>query len=54
MNTRRVILAIIPILLTLYIAYTVAIGIGLHNLEGLAIGAALAIGEVALSKFLVI
>lgn len=39
----------------LYIAYMVAVGIGLHNLgEGLAIGAALAVGAVALSKFLMI
>jgi zinc transporter ZupT len=33
----------------------IAVGIGLHNLgEGLAIGAAVAIGALALSKFLVI
>ena len=33
----------------------VAIGIGLHNLgEGLAVGAAIALGQVALSTFLII
>jgi zinc transporter ZupT len=37
------------------VAYQVAIGIGLHNLgEGLAIGAAFAIGEVALGVFLIV
>lgn len=37
------------------IAYRIALGIGLHNLgEGLAIGVAFAIGEVALGTFLVI
>lgn len=37
------------------IAYRIALGIGLHNLgEGLAIGAAFALGEVALGVFLVI
>lgn len=37
------------------IALMVAIGIGLHNLgEGLAIGAAIGLGEVALSTFLII
>lgn len=41
--------------IVLYIAYLIAVGIGLHNLgEGLAIGAASAIGEVALTKFLII
>lgn len=36
------------------ISYMIAIGIGLHNLgEGLAIGAAVAVGSLALSKFLV-
>lgn len=39
----------------LYLSYMVAIGIGLHNLgEGLAIGAAVALGAVALTKFLVV
>lgn len=37
------------------IAYLIALGIGLHNLgEGLAIGAAFAIGEAALGTFLVL
>lgn len=37
------------------IAYLIAIGIGLHNLgEGLAIGAAYSLGEIALGSFLVI
>lgn len=39
----------------LTVAYLIAIGIGLHNLgEGLAIGAAYALGEIALGSFLVI
>lgn len=39
----------------LYLAGMIALGIGLHNLgEGLAIGAAFAIGEAALGSFLVI
>ena len=39
----------------LTISLMVAIGIGLHNLgEGLAVGAAIAFGEVALSTFLII
>jgi zinc transporter, ZIP family len=39
----------------LTLAYLVAAGIGLHNLgEGLAVGAALAAGEVALGTFLVL
>lgn len=39
----------------LYLAYIIAVGIGLHNLgEGLAIGAAAAVGAVALSRFLII
>jgi zinc transporter ZupT len=39
----------------LALAYQIALGIGLHNLgEGLAIGAAFALGEVALGVFLVI
>ena len=39
----------------LTIAYLIAIGIGLHNLgEGLAIGAAYSLGEIALGSFLVI
>ena len=37
------------------LAYNIAFGIGLHNLgEGLAIGAAFAIGEVALGVFLIL
>lgn len=39
----------------LYLAGLIALGIGLHNLgEGLAIGAAFAVGEAALGSFLVI
>jgi len=39
----------------LSLAYMIALGIGLHNLgEGLAIGAAYAVGEIALGAFLVI
>lgn len=39
----------------LWIAYLVAVGIGLHNLaEGLAIGSAFALGHVSLGAFLVI
>ncbi|HEU4325277.1 MAG TPA: hypothetical protein VFS21_19195 [Roseiflexaceae bacterium] len=39
----------------LAVAYRIALGIGLHNLgEGLAIGAAFALGEAALGTFLVI
>jgi len=39
----------------LTVAYMIAVGIGLHNLgEGLAIGAAYALGEIALGSFLVI
>ena len=39
----------------LTLAYLVAAGIGLHNMgEGLAVGAALAVGEVALGTFLVL
>ncbi|MGH2372096.1 MAG: ZIP family metal transporter [bacterium] len=39
----------------LVLAYLIALGIGLHNLgEGLAIGAAYALGEVALGTFLVL
>jgi zinc transporter ZupT len=39
----------------LELAYRIALGIGLHNLgEGLAIGAAFALGEVALGVFLVV
>jgi zinc transporter, ZIP family len=40
---------------TLGVSYRIALGIGLHNLgEGLAIGAAFALGEAALGTFLVI
>lgn len=39
----------------LRLAYMIALGIGLHNLgEGLAIGAAYAVGEISLGAFLVI
>lgn len=39
----------------LFLAYLVATGIGLHNLgEGLAVGAALAVGEIALGTSLVL
>ncbi|MGH2812591.1 MAG: hypothetical protein ACRDI1_07755, partial [Actinomycetota bacterium] len=39
----------------LVVAYAVAAGIGLHNLgEGLAVGAAYRLGEIALGAFLVI
>jgi zinc transporter ZupT len=39
----------------LSVAYMIAIGIGLHNLgEGLAIGAAYNVGEIALGTFLVV
>lgn len=39
----------------LRLAYLIALGIGLHNLgEGLAIGAAYAVGEISLGAFLVI
>ncbi len=39
----------------LLLAYLIAAGIGLHNLgEGLAVGAALATGEIALGTFLVV
>src|SRR5206468_6340027 len=39
----------------LALAYLISLGIGLHNLgEGLAVGAAYALGEVALGAFLII
>lgn len=39
----------------LWVAYMIALGIGLHNLgEGLAIGTAYSVGEIALGTFLVI
>jgi zinc transporter ZupT len=39
----------------LEVAYRIALGIGLHNLgEGLAIGAAFALGEAALGTFLIV
>lgn len=39
----------------LFLAYTIALGIGFHNLgEGLAVGAAFAVGQVSLGTFLVI
>jgi len=44
-----------PVKQRLYIAFLIALGIGLHNLgEGLAIGAAFALGEAALGSFLVL
>jgi zinc transporter ZupT len=44
-----------PVRRRLYLATLIALGIGLHNLgEGMAIGAAFAIGEAALGSFLVI
>ncbi len=43
------------LVLGLSLSYMIAIGIGFHNLgEGLAIGAATALGAIALTKFLVI
>lgn len=39
----------------LFLSYTIALGIGLHNLgEGLAVGAAFAVGQVSLGTFLVV
>ncbi len=39
----------------LFLSYTIALGIGLHNLgEGLAVGSAFALGQVSLGTFLVI
>ena len=39
----------------LALAYLISVGIGLHNLgEGLAVGAAYAVGEIALGAFLII
>jgi zinc transporter, ZIP family len=39
----------------LALAYLIALGIGLHNMgEGLAVGSALAVGEVALGTFLIV
>lgn len=39
----------------LFLAYTIALGIGLHNLgEGLAVGAAFVVGQVSLGTFLVV
>ncbi|MEM4311828.1 MAG: hypothetical protein QXX95_05510 [Nitrososphaerales archaeon] len=44
-----------PIRRDLLLAYFIALGIGLHNMgEGLSIGAAYAIGEVALGAFLIL
>ncbi len=44
-----------PVKQHLYVATLIALGIGLHNLgEGLAIGAAFALGKAALGSFLVI
>jgi ZIP family zinc transporter len=37
------------------LAYLIALGIGLHNMgEGLAVGSALAVGEIALGTFLIV
>jgi zinc transporter ZupT len=39
----------------LFLAYMIALGIGFHNLgEGMAVGAAFALGEVSLAAFLVV
>lgn len=39
----------------LFLAYMIALGIGLHNLgEGLAVGAAFALGQISLGSFLVV
>jgi zinc transporter ZupT len=39
----------------LFLAYSIALGIGLHNLgEGLAVGAAFAVGQASLGTFLVV
>lgn len=44
-----------PMAVRLRLSYLVAIGIGLHNLgEGLAIGAAFSLGEIAFGSFLII
>lgn len=52
---RRNIYQADPARKALYLAGMIALGIGLHNLgEGLAIGAAFAVGEAALGSFLVI
>lgn len=54
-STRHGVAQADPAKQRLYIAILIALGIGLHNLgEGLAIGAAFALGEAALGSFLVI
>ncbi len=54
-SNRRRTTAADPARRRLYLAGLIALGIGLHNLgEGLAIGAAFALGEAALGSFLVI
>jgi zinc transporter ZupT len=54
-NGRKGTAAVSPARRGLYIAALIAFSIGLHNLgEGLAIGAAFALGEAALGSFLVI
>ncbi len=54
-SRRRPSAAVDPARRRLYLAALIALGIGLHNLgEGLAIGAAFALGEAALGSFLVI
>ncbi len=54
-SRRRGVTQADPAKKALYLAGMIALGIGLHNLgEGLAIGAAFAIGEAALGSFLVI
>lgn len=54
-SSRRDLAVTDPSRQRLYVAILIALGIGLHNLgEGLAIGAAFALGEAALGSFLVI
>lgn len=54
-GSRRAGSAMDPAQRRLYVATLIALGIGLHNFgEGLAIGAAFALGEAALGSFLVI
>lgn len=54
-SSRRTIRSTDPARQRMFVATLIAFGIGLHNLgEGLAIGAAFALGEAALGSFLVI